>query len=266
MQTFRPSRVLRKLRAGEVASCTAVGTSCPRVVEIAAGSGIDCVWLCMEHRASDLCVIERQIYAAKTRDVDVVVRVPKGSYSDYIRPLELDAAGIMVPHLMSAAEARELVHWTRFHPLGRRPLDGGNQDGFYAQIRTAEYISQANRERFIIVQIEDPEPLDELDEICQVEGIDIILFGPGDFSHSIGVSGQKDHPRVVEVRKLIAATANKYGKVAGTVGSPDTLQGLIDMGYRFINLGADVLTLGEYYNRMAAAFGLSANPPAVRPG
>ncbi len=67
--------------------------------------------------------------AAKVFDVDAIVRVPRGSYSDMIRPLELDAAGIMVPHVMSAEDARQVVRWTRFAPVGLRPLDGGNADG-----------------------------------------------------------------------------------------------------------------------------------------
>src|SRR5690606_41312418 len=53
------------------------------------------------------------------------------SYSDYIKPLELDVTGILVPHIMGVEDAKEVIRMTRFHPLGRRPIDGGNADGAY---------------------------------------------------------------------------------------------------------------------------------------
>ncbi len=94
---IRPSRVLRKLRSGAVASCVKINLADARAVEIAGLAGFDCIWADMEHVGNDLSVIEKQIWAAKAHNTDVLVRVSRGSYSDYIRPLELDASGIMVP-------------------------------------------------------------------------------------------------------------------------------------------------------------------------
>ena len=101
MAKMQRSRVLEKLRAGKMASCVKLNLGDPRVAEIAAASGIDCIWICLEHVPNDLREVENQIRAAKLYDVDAVVRVPRGSYSDLIRPLEMDATGIMVPHVMS---------------------------------------------------------------------------------------------------------------------------------------------------------------------
>jgi len=127
--------------------------------------------------------------AAKVHDTDVMVRVARGSYSDHVKPLELDAAGIMVPHVMSLADARRVVSMTRFHPIGRRPVDGGNADGSYCAVDSLTYFREANRERFVCVQIEDPEPLDDLDAIAALDGIDMLFFGPADFSQGIGAPG-----------------------------------------------------------------------------
>lgn len=247
---MRPSRVLKKLRAGEIVTSIKLNLADPRVAEIAAMCGFDCVWLDMEHVPNDWSAIENQIRAAKIYDVDTMVRVSRGSYSDYIKPLELDAAGIMVPHIMSLDDAKSVVKQTRFHPIGRRAADGGNADGAYTMIDHKEYIKTANKERFVVVQIEDPEPLDDLEAIAQLEGIDIIFFGPGDFSHGIGAPGQWDHPKIIETRKLIAQVARDHGKVAGTVGNPDNLQELVDMGYNFVNIGADVIGLTNYFKSL----------------
>jgi 2-keto-3-deoxy-L-rhamnonate aldolase RhmA len=112
--------VLRRLRAGEVVNCFKLNTADARIAEIAALAGFDSLWSCVEHIANDWSVIEQHIWAAKAYDVDVIVRVARGNYSDYVRPLELDAAGIMVSHLMGLEDARTVVRMTRFHPLGRR--------------------------------------------------------------------------------------------------------------------------------------------------
>jgi len=262
MTEMRRSRVLAKLRAGKLAGCVKLNLGDPRVAEIAAASGVDCIWIDLEHVGNDLREVENQIRAAKVFDVDTVVRVPRGSYSDLVRPLEMDATGIMVPHVMSARDARQVVWQTRFHPVGRRPLDGGNADGAYCTIPPDEYTRQANRERFLIVQIEDPEPMAELDEIARVEGIDVILFGPGDFSHGIGCVGRLDDPRVVEAERRIAETALRHGKFAGAVAGLDTLPAKLALGYRFINVGADVLALTDYFGRIAQAFrAAGASPP-----
>lgn len=251
---LRPSRVLGKLRAGQAVSVFKLNLSCARTAELAAAAGFDCIWSDLEHTANDWDVVEKQIWAAKTQDADVVVRVSRGGYSDYIRPLELDAAGIMVPHIMSLEDARQVVRITRFHPVGRRPIDGGNADGIYCNIPTADYVRQINEQRFLAIQIEDPEPLDDLEEIGRLRGIDIIFFGPGDFSHAIGAPGDLDHPRVIDTRRRVAEVCLANGKYAGTVGSPDTLDELIDMGYRFINIGADVLALNGYCRRLIDIF------------
>jgi 4-hydroxy-2-oxoheptanedioate aldolase len=216
------------------------------VAELASQSGFDCVWADLEHVANDYSTIESQILAAKCHDVDMLVRVPRGSYSDYIRPLEMDATGIMVPHVMSLAEAKQVVSMTRFAPLGRRSVDSGNADGAYGHVPFLEYFRDANEQRFVVLQIEDPEPLEEIDAIAALEGYDMLFFGPSDFSVAIGVPGQWDHPRIADARRRLAGSARKYGKSAGTVGSPKNLADLVALGYRFVSLGADVVGLGSY--------------------
>ena len=244
--SMRKSNVLRKLRNNETVMCFKMNLSDSRAFEIAAMNGFDCLWTCMEHVPNSIEQIERQIAACKAYDTDIVVRVRRGSYSDYVVPLEMDATGIMIPHIMSAEDARMVAKTTRFHPVGLRPLDGGNADAKFCSVALSDYLVQANEERFVIVQIEDPEPMGELDEICQTDGIDMIFFGPADYSQAIGVPGKFDDPRIQKARLEIAQAASRHGKFAGTVGSPDNFRELMQMGYRFISLGADVVGLQNY--------------------
>ncbi len=255
---MRKSRVLKKLRAGEIVNCFNVHLD-PQVSDIAGLNGYDCLWIDQEHLAQDWSTLQAHIWAGKSHDMDVMVRVPRGSYSEYIKPLELDAAGIMVPHIMGIEDARKVVHMTRFHPIGRRPLDGGNADGGYATMDYSDYLKQANEERFVVLQIEDPEPLDDLEEIAALDGIDMLFFGPADFSHGIGAPGDWNNPKLLEARKRVAEVARKHGKFAGTPGSLDNLNELIEMGYRFIALGADVVGVGNYCKQLMDGFSSKVN-------
>jgi len=238
----RKSRILEKMRAGKPALSYKSNLTCPRVAEIVGMAGFDALWICQEHVPTDDSCMENFIRAGKAHDMDVIVRVPKGSYSDYIHPLEADAAGIMIPHLMSLEEAEYIAHTVRYMPIGRRPLDGGNADGLFCNMDCKEYTQFVNANRLIIVQIEDPEPLKELDKICQVPGIDMIFFGPGDFSHSIGDTANFANPEINRVRKLVVETAHKYGKFAGTVSAP-SLETCLKEGFDFVNCGADVCAI-----------------------
>jgi 4-hydroxy-2-oxoheptanedioate aldolase len=244
MQYPRKSRMLERMRRGEKVISFKLNCSCPRLAEIVGLHGFDAVWICQEHVPTDHSTMEAQIMAAKAHDMDCIVRVAKGSYSDYIRPLEADASAIMIPHLMSLEEAREIANTVRFQPIGRRPVDGGNADGLYCLLNFKEYIEFMNKNRLVIVQIEDPEPLEQLDEICQVDGIDMIFFGPGDFSHAIGHPAEFDHPEITRVRKLVVETAHKYGKFAGTVSVP-SLEQCFAEGFDYVNCGADVALINN---------------------
>jgi 4-hydroxy-2-oxoheptanedioate aldolase len=155
---------------------------------------------------------------------------------------------------MGIEDARKVVQMTRFHPIGRRPLDGGNADGAYAMMDYVDYIKQANDQRFIILQIEDPEPLDDLEAIAALDGIDMLFFGPADFSQGIGAPGNWNHPKLLETRKRVAEIAIKYGKYAGIPANLDNVDELIAMGYKFLNMGADVIMVGKYCKQLMDGF------------
>jgi 4-hydroxy-2-oxoheptanedioate aldolase len=245
---------LRELRAGRSAPILKLNLIDPRVVELAGLAGAAAVWLCNEHVPNDWLNLENQVRAAKLGDMDSIVRVSKGAYSEYIKPFELDATGIMVPHVTTADEAREIVRMTRFHPLGRRPLDGGNMDGLFCQIPTVEYCAHGNAERFLIFQIESPEALENVEEIAAVPGFDILLFGPGDFSHAIGRPGEVKHPEVVAARQRVAAAAKAHGKYGMMPAMLDTRAALEAEGWNAFTVGADVVALGNVFRERVQSF------------
>ena len=245
--TYRKNRIIEKLKADQLVTSLKINCTDSIPVEIACMCGVDCIWLDMEHCAADYNEIGKQILAAKAHGAEVIVRTPRGAYSNVTRPLELDASGVMVPHVMGLEDAKQVVYYTKFHPIGRRPIDGGNADGKYGLLTMEEYIQYSNEEKLTIIQIEDVEALEDLERIASLDGIDMLFFGPADFSQSIGMPTQIGNERTMEAKRKVAEVARKHGKFAGTVGSTDNVKELYDMGYRFVNLGADVDGLCMYY-------------------
>ena len=166
--TYKKNRIIEKLKADQLVTSMKINCTDSIPVEIAAMCGAECIWLDMEHCAADYNEIGKQILAAKAHGAEVIVRTPRGAYSNVTRPLELDASGVMVPHVMGLEDAKQVVYYTKFHPVGRRPIDGGNADGKYGLLSVEDYIRYSNEEKLTIIQIED----------CVINGlISIEIFG-----------------------------------------------------------------------------------------
>jgi 4-hydroxy-2-oxoheptanedioate aldolase len=133
-----------------------------------------------------------------------------------------------------------------------------------------EYIADANRTTFLIAQIESPEALEQAEQIAAVEGVDILMLGPGDFSILSGVPGQLDAPCVQEAKQRIAAAARRAGKHWGCpVGSVEQARELMEMGARVVFYQADILIIKaglEQIQREMAALGFGFDNRLGLPG
>lgn len=262
MTKLRTSRIKRILQAEKYPTLIKTNLTDPRVTELAGVCGFDGMWLCNEHVPTDWTTLEHTIRAARLHDMDTLVRVSKGGYSDYVRPLEAGATGIIVPHVESAEEAAQIVSWTRFYPIGKRPLDGGCTDGLYCAIPQDEYLENSNTEKLVVLQIESPEGLAQVEKIAAVPGFDGFLFGPGDFSHRIGKAGQITAPEVIAARQRVAKAARTNGKFAITSGLFAPIEQFVAEGVNVFNLGSDVGGLREFFLQKLSAFnGLQAALP-----
>lgn len=241
---LRSSRILRRLRDKHFVSTMKLNLTDPRVAEMAGIAGFDALWLCQEHVPGDWTELEHTIRAARLHDMDTLVRVAKGSYSDYIRPLEAGATGIIVPHIESAAEAQKIIEWARFHPMGKRALDGGNT------------------EKIIIFQIESPEALEQVEAIAAIPGFDGFLFGPGDYSHRIGRAGNLTCDEVTVARQRVGKAARAQGKFMMTSGLYVPFEQLVAEGHSVFNLGSDVGGLNTWFQqRLEMLAGETAKHP-----
>src|SRR5262245_48226355 len=125
---MRPSRVKAKLRRREPVLVTALHFFDPSVYELTSLLGFDGIWMDLEHHGTSLESAMSMMRAARVGVSDIMARPAKGEFMRFGRMLEAGAQGLMYPRCSNAEEAREVVSWAKFAPLGRRGFDGGNAD------------------------------------------------------------------------------------------------------------------------------------------
>ncbi len=239
---FRKSKVLAKIRSGGVARICCTGNKLPAFPQMAAHFGYDGVWLDAEHRAWDPREAEMMLAQHRAADVDCIWRAATLEKTGLARLLEDGASGLMIPHVSTPEKARMIVEHAKFPPLGDRGLDGAGIDSNYLVGTPPTYIEDANRETYVVAQIETPLALQNLDAIVGTEGIDIFMVGPGDLSLRLGCAPSIKEPKLRAAVEQVAAACKVHGKAWGLpTGNIADAGTLMEMGAQFIVLGNDFI-------------------------
>jgi 2-keto-3-deoxy-L-rhamnonate aldolase RhmA len=136
-------------------------------------------------------------------------------------------------------EVREVVAAMKFFPLGRRGADVVHADSAFGRAALPDYLASANRETFLVGQIEEPDVLPHLDAIAGISGVDVLFVGPGDLSLGFGQPGAHSGSAVMQVVDAVAAAARRHGKRAGIPCAADQVAKYRALGYSFFNVISD---------------------------
>ena len=234
---MRKSKVLAKIRADEAVRICGLGNFLPSYVRHAAHFGFDCIWFDLEHRAMTDREVQSMLGFFHLFDIDCMLRSPTLERVRLYRYLEDGATGLMFPHVTTEQDARWIVEATKFPPMGNRGFDGAGLDSDFALQGGDDYPQQANDETFIVVQIESPQAVANVDAIAAVEGVDGLFVGPGDLSLRLRFGSTMT---LKEVDSRVAEAAEKHGKVWGRpAATPEEIGELHDRGAKLIAHGGD---------------------------
>lgn len=246
-----PCRFKSRLASGEKLFGTMVTLTSPATAEILADIGFDWLFIDGEHGPLETSDIAGILRAVGDR-VACVVRVPIAGEVPIKKVLDLGATGIIVPQVNSVDQARDVVRWSKYAPLGARGVGLGRAHRYGLQF--AEYIETANEQTVVIVQAEHAEAVEQIEEIVRVPGIDAIQLGPYDLSASMGKMGQIEDPEVVAAIERIYAASRSTDLPVGCFGvSVGAVQADIQRGSTLICAGTDTLFLAGAAKRMLAA-------------
>jgi 2-keto-3-deoxy-L-rhamnonate aldolase RhmA len=233
---------LERMKRGEIA--LGVGVRLARSIEIAKmmrASDYDWLFIDLEHGSLALETVSQISIAAADNGIAPIVRVPSRQWDVASRALDGGALGIVMPHVDTVEEAREAVHYLRFPPLGHRATLGGLPQYDYLHVGAAQVAREVNAATLIAAMVESPQSVENADAIAAIDGIDVLLVGINDLAEEMGLTGQLDHPKVVEASARVAKAAAAHGKFSGTggIGDEALLRRYLDMGMRFILGGND---------------------------
>lgn len=206
----------------------------------AAKAGYDAIWLDTEHNTWERHEVQRILLQHHLANIDCIVRTGSRNANDLYRLLEDGASGLMIPFVNTPKEAAELAAAAKFPPIGQRGLDGAGFDNNFYLDGTATYAADANRETFLIVQIETPEAVANADAIAATPGVDGLFIGPGDLSMRLGTTIDWTNPKMLAAEDTVAAAAAKHGIAWGRpAGTAAQIQHVFNKGGRLIAHGSD---------------------------
>jgi len=208
-------KVKGKLEKGEVAIGTHIKIGNPVVTDILCNCDFDIMWVDGEHGPMDRKDINQQIITIRGAGIAPFVRVPWND-SVLVKPvLEMGPAAIIFPFVRSVEEAKRAVEACKYPPRGIRgfgPMKANN----YGTMDSKEYLELADREPWVIVQIEHIDGIKDLKNIIKVDGVDSAVIGPNDLSGSIGLLGQTRHPEMLKLMDEYAAVCREADFPFGT--------------------------------------------------
>ena len=242
------NRVLEKFRAGEKSLGTFTHLLSAPAIEAMAYTGLDYVIIDMEHSPIGAEHAAELVGVASGAGLAPFVRVDELSRSPILKMLDVGAAGLIVPQLETVEQARQLVGWAKFAPVGNRGYcpsrDGGwGLDENYAGGMSG-YMDWANRNTLLIPQCETAGCLEHIEEIVAIEGVDGIFIGPFDLSIALGIPGRFDDPRhiaAVERVRLACERANK--PCIMFCGSAEAAAGYFAQGFTSVTVSLDISIL-----------------------
>ena len=238
----------------ELLSGTWLNLGSGMTAEIAATVGFDWVVIDLEHGSGDHESCLHQLQAVAGTPAAPIVRIAWNEAPRFKRVLDLGAAGVVVPYVTTAEEARQAVAAMRYPPQGIRGAASLNRAADFGHSFN-EYFATANDKLTTIVQVETEETLARVGDIAAIDGVDVLFVGPLDLSVSMGIPQEFDHPRFREALAKVSAAALAGGKAAGILLlSPDQIEQTVADGYTFIGLGSDGGVLASGMRRLADAF------------
>lgn len=235
---MRKSKTLARLRAGQPVRMCNLGHFIPAYIRFAAHFQFDCIWLDLEHRAMPEREVQTLLAYFHLFDIDCLLRAPTLEKTRLYRYLEDGASGLMIPLVSTAEKARMLVDAVKFPPIGERGLDGAGLDAdFFLQGGDA-FVEASNQETFLVVQIETPEAVENIDEIAAVEGVDGLFVGPGDLG--LRIRRTATTLTMPDALAKVAEAARRHNKAWGCpAANLQQLQELHAQGARLVNYGGD---------------------------
>ncbi|RYZ01873.1 MAG: aldolase, partial [Comamonadaceae bacterium] len=198
--------------AGAFQVGTFVKTTSPQVIEILGGSGLDFAVLDAEHAPWDRAALDLAMIAGRAVALPLFVRVEERSAARLLSVLDMGATGVLVPHVDSEQDAREVVAHCRYVG-GDRGYSSSPRAAGYGVLGMQQAIAQGDR-NVVVCQIESVAAVEAAARIAAVPGVAALFIGRADLALSMGLDNAQA-PAVLDATEQVVRAALAAGKAAG---------------------------------------------------
>ncbi|MHC4120369.1 MAG: HpcH/HpaI aldolase family protein [Planctomycetota bacterium] len=212
---MEPKEFVECLKKGKHLYGTAILSPSPLWPPVVKGTGVDFVFIDTEHTALDRTTLAQMCLAYKGCGLPPLVRIGSPDPHEARRVLDGGASGVLAPYVESPGQVRELVGATKLRPLKGERLTAALQKRDSLEPELAEYLSDWNRENFLMINIESVPAVENLDSILAEPGLDGVIIGPHDLSLSLGLPEQYRDPRFESVVEKIISKVRGKGLSVG---------------------------------------------------
>ena len=227
----------------------------PMVVDVIASSGIDFIVIDAEHGAISYETAQVMIGLCEGYNVTPIMRVGEINESLILRALDIGVHGVQLPNITTADDAKLFVQFAKYPPIGIRGFSPYTKAGLYDVSNGKNMPKIANKNTLLIANVEGQDGMDNLEEIAQVDGIDVIFIGLFDMSKSFGIAGDVENPKVIQKLDEAISIIHKYGKKVGSIASNlKMLSTLKEKEIDYLTYSVDTGMLKESYQNMIKSF------------
>lgn len=255
---LKKNKLRELLNAGRPSMGTRLQCNWPTITELVGQTKkFDYVEILAEYAPFDLFGLENIGRAIELHGMAGLIKVGQEAREfQAVKALNAGIQNILFADVRSAEDAERCVRTVRAESPETRGLRGvgaGRDVGVTLAGGTPFYV-QSTADSVVLFMIEKKESVENLESILDVEGVDMVQFGPSDYSMSIGQVGNRQHPAVREAEEFVIKTALEKGIVPrAELGSPEGAKRYIDMGIRHFCLGTDVRILHDWYQDSGSA-------------
>jgi 2-keto-3-deoxy-L-rhamnonate aldolase RhmA len=164
------------------------------------------------------------------------------------RVFDSGASGVLAPYCETVDEVREVVRAARWRPMKGRQVEHAMKTGEFPSDATREHLEEFNQDHVVMIGIESVPAVENLDEILDIGGIDVVFIGPADLTTSMGIPRAFDHPDFDRmVREIIDKCTARGVQVAANFASLEQSAKWAGNGLNLVIHAADFRVLYEGY-------------------
>lgn len=231
-----------------------VNSGSTAVASLAGQVGFDAVWVEMEHAPTNFERVDTVCLAAEACGAVPLVRVPDGRRHHVLGALEAGARIIVVPMTNTAEQAQAIVEFGKYPPVGGRGFSTRTRNLGFGLQNPVDAMARNNDCNFLFAQIETMEAVENLDAMCQIEGLAGIFMGPADLSVSMGKIGQLTDSDVISTVVDCLKRGKAAGKLTGImVGPGPLLDASFEAGADLTVCAGDLMNLMTEWPKQLAA-------------